>query len=216
MSGDSRGLAEAVASMSHDLRAPLNTIMGFSELMHGGRAGPIADDHREYLGDILASARLLLRMLNDVIDLAKAEAGRLEFFPEPVNLAELMTDVTTLAADSASERGVALRVDIDPALAAITIDPDKLKQIVRIYVAHMLASARSGAVITVRAKPEGASSFRLDVERDGAGAGSGDDVGLLLAKRLVELMRGRSGGASDERASRFFAILPQTADQPHA
>ena len=61
--------------MAHDLRTPLNGIIGFAELMHGGRAGPVSSTHREYLGDILTSARQLQQLINDVVDLARIEGG---------------------------------------------------------------------------------------------------------------------------------------------
>lgn len=67
--------------MSHELRTPLNGIIGFAELMVDGKVGPVSDTHREFLDDILTSARHLLQLINDVLDLAKVESGKLEFFP---------------------------------------------------------------------------------------------------------------------------------------
>src|SRR5262249_19262616 len=78
--------SEFLANMSHELRTPLNAIIGFSEMMHDGKAGPVTSAQLEYLNDILASGRHLLQLINDVLDLAKVEAGRMDFFPEPVEL----------------------------------------------------------------------------------------------------------------------------------
>ena len=82
----SRLKSEFLANMSHELRTPLNSIIGFAELLVDGRVGALADQHREFLGDILTSAQHLLRLINDVLDLAKVEAGKMEFFPERVDL----------------------------------------------------------------------------------------------------------------------------------
>src|SRR6266545_429540 len=85
--------SEFLANMSHELRTPLNAIIGFAELMHDGKVGPVADNHREYLGDILGSSRHLLQLINDVLDLSKIEAGKMEFNPEPVNPAVVVAEV---------------------------------------------------------------------------------------------------------------------------
>ena len=78
--------SEFLANMSHELRSPLNSIIGFAQIMHDGKVGPMADQHKEYLGDILTSSNHLLRLINDVLDLAKVESGKMEFRPEPVVL----------------------------------------------------------------------------------------------------------------------------------
>ena len=80
--------SEFLANMSHELRTPLNAIIGFAELMHRGKVGPVSAEHEEYLGDILTSAKHLLQLINDVLDLAKVESGKMEFRPEPVDLAQ--------------------------------------------------------------------------------------------------------------------------------
>src|SRR5262249_51620885 len=75
----SRLKSEFLANMSHELRTPLNAIIGFADLMHKGKVGPVSSEHHEYLGDILTSSRHLLRLINDVLDLAKVESGKMEF-----------------------------------------------------------------------------------------------------------------------------------------
>jgi protein-histidine pros-kinase len=77
----SRLKSEFLANMSHELRTPLNAIIGFAELMHRGKVGALAPQHQEYMGDILTSARHLLQLINDVLDLAKVESGKMDFRP---------------------------------------------------------------------------------------------------------------------------------------
>ena len=78
--------SEFLANMSHELRSPLNGIIGFAELMHLGKVGPVSPEHKEYLGDILTSSRHLLQLINDILDLAKVESGKMEFHPEKIDL----------------------------------------------------------------------------------------------------------------------------------
>jgi PAS domain S-box-containing protein len=88
----SRLKSEFLANMSHELRTPLNGIIDFAKLMHDGRLGPVSDNHKEYLGDILTSAKHLLQLINDVPDLAKIEAGKMEFQPEALELQKLVRE----------------------------------------------------------------------------------------------------------------------------
>jgi protein-histidine pros-kinase len=85
--------SEFLANMSHELRTPLNAILGFARLMHDGKVGPVSADHKEYLADILTSAQHLLRLINDILDLAKVEAGRVVFYPEAVDAVALVGEV---------------------------------------------------------------------------------------------------------------------------
>jgi signal transduction histidine kinase len=82
-----------LAGMSHELRTPLNSIIGFSELMYDGKVGDIAEEHREFLADILTSARHLLQLINDILDLSKIESGKFEFRPEPTDISRLAHEV---------------------------------------------------------------------------------------------------------------------------
>ncbi|MEO7095968.1 MAG: histidine kinase dimerization/phospho-acceptor domain-containing protein, partial [Polyangiales bacterium] len=98
----SRLKSEFLANMSHELRTPLNAIIGFSELLHDGQVDPATPEFREFLGDILTSGRHLLQLINDVLDLAKVEAGRLEFRPEPADLTKIINEVCAILRTTAS------------------------------------------------------------------------------------------------------------------
>src|SRR4030095_3659948 len=85
--------SEFLANMSHELRTPLNAIIGFAELLYDGQVDPASPQHREFLGDILTSGRHLLQLINDVLDLAKVEAGKLDFRPEQIDLSPVLGEV---------------------------------------------------------------------------------------------------------------------------
>src|SRR5438128_1689919 len=124
--------------MSHELRTPLNGIIGFAELMHDGKVGPVSDDHKEYLGDILVSSRHLLQLINDVLDLAKVESGKMEFRPEPVDLAKLVGEVRDILRTLTAKKRIRLAVEVDPSLTDVEADPAKLKQILYNYLSNAI------------------------------------------------------------------------------
>src|SRR5690606_24091861 len=106
-----RAKSEFLANMSHELRTPLNAIMGFSEVMKLELMGPIGHGkYREYSEDILASAQHLLTLINDILDLAKIEAGRLELDEGPIAVPDLLAVAQRLVAESAQRAGVVLHV----------------------------------------------------------------------------------------------------------
>ena len=224
--------SEFLANMSHELRTPLNGIIGFAELMHGGKVGPVSDPHKEYLGDILTSSRHLLQLINDVLDLARVEAGRMEFHPEPVDLAKLVGEVRDGLRTLAAAKRIQVKTQIDPGLTGVTADPAKLKQLLYNYLSNALKFTPEGGQVTLRAGPEAADTYRIEVEDTGIGirpedlgrlfvefqqldAGAakkhkGTGLGLALTKRIVEAQGGQVGVRSAPGAgSVFFAVLPR-------
>jgi len=224
--------SEFLANMSHELRTPLNGIIGFAELMHGGKVGPVSDPHKEYLGDILTSSRHLLQLINDVLDLARVEAGRMEFHPEPVDLAKLVGEVRDGLRTMAATKRIQVKMEIDPGLTGVTGDPAKLKQLLYNYLSNALKFTPDGGQVTVRVGPEEADSYRVEVEDTGIGirpedlgrlfvefqqldAGAakkyqGTGLGLALTKRIVEAQGGQVGVRSAPgTGSIFFAVLPR-------
>jgi len=120
--------SEFLANMSHELRTPLNGVIGFAELMHDGKVGPVSPNHREYLGDILGSAKHLLQLINDVLDLSKIEAGKLEFNPEPVNPELVVAEVRDTLRALAANKGIKVETEVDPVLAGIVADVRSLSR----------------------------------------------------------------------------------------
>jgi signal transduction histidine kinase len=161
---------EFLAEMTHELRSPLNTILGFAELMHEGTVGPVADDHKEYLGDILASGRHLLQMIDDLLDLAKLEAEKLrDGQVSPIELVSLVDGVRDLVRGRAVHRRVTIEIEIIP-VSEVVGDPVRIAQIVFDALANAVNCVPEGGLVTLRIMPEGSAEFRIDVQGSGAGS----------------------------------------------
>jgi len=233
----SRSKSSFLANMSHELRTPLNAIIGFAELLYDGAVRPEMPQHKEFLGDILTSGRHLLQLINDVLDLSKVEAGKLEFHPETVDLKSVIGEVLAVLRAVAAGKRILVATEVHPDLREIVIDPARLKQILYNYVSNALKFTPEGGHVSVRAWPDGAGAFRLEVEDTGVGisadglgrlfgefqqldAGAakkqgGTGLGLALTKRLVEAQGGGVGVHSIlGGGSTFYAILPQDVPFP--
>ena len=221
-----------LANMSHELRTPLNAVIGFSELLYDGKAGPLTADQKEYLGDILGSSRHLLQLINDVLDLAKLEAGKMSFAPEPVSLERLVGEVRDALGALVVKKRLDCRAEVHPDVGAVELDPKRLKQVLFNYLSNAIKFTAEGGTVSVRARPEGADAFRLEVEDSGIGirpedfarlfvefqqldhpltkSQAGTGLGLVLTKRIVEAQGGRVGVRSElGRGSTFYAVLPR-------
>src|SRR5262249_44126882 len=155
MQEEQRLQTEFMANMSHELRTPLNAIVGFADLLYGGQVGPLADQQHEFLGDILRSSRHLLRLINDVLDLAKIEAGTLEVVPEPVDLGRVIAEVRDVLRGVAHDRRIDLELQVGDQLGSATVDPAKLRQILYNYVSNALKFTPEGGRVVVRANNAG-------------------------------------------------------------
>jgi PAS domain S-box-containing protein len=223
--------SEFLASMSHELRTPLNSIIGFAELLHDGEVGSITPRQQEFLHEILSGGRHLLRLINDVLDLAKVEAGKIEFHPEPVALRGLVDGVVGGLRATARDRQLTIAVSVESELVEVVIDPSRFKQVLYNYVSNALKFTPDGGRIDVRVMAAG-ERFRLEVEDTGIGVSDADmtrlfvafqqidssqarrqggtGLGLALTKRMVEAQGGSVGMRSREgQGSVFFAELPR-------
>jgi PAS domain S-box-containing protein len=229
--------SEFLANMSHELRTPLNGIIGFSELMHDGKVGKVSPSQQEYLGDILTSSRHLLQLINDVLDLAKVESGKMEFRPEQVDLNKTIGEVKDVVRALAAQRRIRIETSVDPSLTDITIDTGKLKQVLYNFLSNALKFSPDEGHVHIRVDASGPDAFRIEVEDSGIGIKSedmqrlfgefqqldastakkyaGTGLGLALTKRIVEAQGGSVGARSSFGVgSVFFAILPRGASAP--
>jgi len=225
----SRLKGEFLANMSHELRTPLNAIIGFADLMYKGKVGPMEPTHKEYLGDILTSSKHLLQLINDVLDLAKVEAGKMEFHLEKVDLSVLTADVCDVLRGLAASKSLHITVDVDDAVRIAVVDPGRVKQILFNYLSNAIKFTGEHGSIHVRVRPKSEGFFRIDVEDTGVGISSeqlgqlfvefqqldagaakrfqGTGLGLALTKRLAEALGGQIEVQSTLGTGSVFSVI---------
>jgi signal transduction histidine kinase len=224
--------SEFLANMSHELRTPLNSIIGFAELLQDGNfAGPLQAKQKDFVDDIERSGRHLLQLINDVLDLSKVEAGKMEFRPVRIVTVDVVAEVVAIVRGSAAARRIHIATHVDDRVPELIIDPLRLKQILFNYLSNAIKFTPEDGRIEVRVTPEESHRFRIEVEDTGIGIApadlerlfaefhqldSGDGkkyggtgLGLALTKRLVETQAGTVGVRSIVgKGSVFFATLP--------
>jgi signal transduction histidine kinase/DNA-binding response OmpR family regulator len=232
----SRHKSQFLANMSHELRTPLNSILGFTELLQDPQFGTLTSKQSRYLGHIHSSGKHLLSLINDLLDLSKVEAGRLELRPEPFPLADALTAALDQFGTQVDAKGVALSLQMGEAPDMLVADPLRFKQILFNLLSNAIKFTPTGGAITVTARrwspPTNGDFVEIAVTDTGIGIkaedlgrlfeeftqleGSldkphqGTGLGLALTKRLVELHGGAITVASpgEGQGSTFTVTLP--------
>jgi len=226
-----RHKSEFLANMSHELRTPLNAIIGFSEVLLERMFGELNEKQDDYLKDIYGSGKHLLALINDILDLSKIEAGRMELDLETFDVAEALANSLTLIRERAQQHGIALDLNAPAKLGDMCADQRKLKQIMLNLLSNAVKFTPDGGRIDVNATL-GEDALEISVADTGIGIAAGDQetvfqefrqvggnyankqegtgLGLALTKRFVELHGGTiSVTSAPEQGSTFSFTIPR-------
>ncbi len=223
--------SEFLASMSHELRTPLNSIIGFSDFLLTADDHPLDAEQREYLTDILNSGNHLLSLINDVLDLAKVESGKLDLHPVPFVLRDAVDEVASSLRPQRAEHDLTLTVEVAPEIDRVVLDVVRFKQILYNLLSNAVKFTPRAGRVDVGVAPAGESRFVVTVQDTGIGIEekdlgrifrefeqldsgtarrySGTGLGLPVTQKLVTLM----GGSVDVESrvgvgSTFTVTLP--------
>jgi two-component system cell cycle sensor histidine kinase PleC len=166
----SRTKSNFLALMSHELRTPLNAIIGFSEVLSSELFGPHGSPrYLEYSGDINGAGKHLLALINDILDLSKSEAGRLELYQEPVDLEALFRNCVRLVNERAREQNLKISIDVAPGTPCLYADELRMKQVILNLLSNAVKFTPQGGHVTLSASCAGSRSFVIAVADTGIG-----------------------------------------------
>ncbi len=222
--------SEFLSSMSHELRTPLNAILGFAQLLERDRKQPLSERQIERLRHVLRGGEHLLRLIDDVLDLSRIEAGRIMVSPEPVDIRAVIDEVITTLEPMASRAAVTIQRDPLPAVPRIIADRTRIAQILMNFGSNAIKYGRQGGYVEFLLGQPDPATVRITVVDNGigipadkrdkvfepfqragqeAGPIEGTGIGLTITKRLAELMKGRVGFTSEvDRGSAFWVEIP--------
>jgi two-component system, sensor histidine kinase and response regulator len=227
--GANRAKSEFLSRTSHELRTPLNGIIGFAEFLIEGNAGHLSPKQKEYLQDIYDSGQHLLRIINDVLDLAKVEAGKMGLTPEMFSIQEAIASVCTGIRLVAQKRAIRVEVAVSSEVLEVTLDQQKFKQILYNLLSNAIKFTEQGGIVKVLLEAQHPNHFKLAVKDTGIGikpedlprlfrdfeqleSGSarrhqGSGLGLALTKRFVELQGGAISVESEYGSGTTFSVV---------
>jgi signal transduction histidine kinase len=226
----SQAKSEFLAGMSHELRTPLNAVIGFSELMLDGVPGAINDEQRDCLNDILSSGQQLLNLINDVLDLSKIEAGKMELKLENLNLTDVINDVVQTVKPKLDENRHKIGVSVGEGLPQVHADKRRLRQILLNLLSNAIKFTPPGGKLGIKVTRNG-DWCQVSVVDNGIGIKEEDQervfevftqaatlpkekkegtgLGLALTKQFVEAIGGRIWVESQYgKGSKFTFTLP--------
>jgi PAS domain S-box-containing protein len=223
--------SEFLANMSHELRTPLNGIIGFTEFLFDEKPGPLKPKQKEYLGDVLSSARHLLQLINDVLDLAKVEAGKMELHPETFPVHKAVEEVAAVIKGIANKKHIAVGIEIGAGLDAVKLDEHKFKQVLYNLLSNAVKFSDDGGQVSVKARRLDTHQFEVRICDTGIGIKAedinrlftefeqldsgtarrfeGTGLGLALTKKIIEFQGGHISVESQPgKGSVFTVVLP--------
>ncbi|HWA41442.1 MAG TPA: ATP-binding protein, partial [Gemmatimonadales bacterium] len=234
----SRTKSEFLATMSHELRTPLNSVIGFANLLLKNRAKNLSEQDLQFLGRIRDNGTHLLGLINDILDVSKIEAGKMEVRPVPTDLAPLIRETVSQLGGQAGGRPVELRAEALDGASSVEVDPARLKQVLINLIGNALKFTERGSV-TVRLVTDGGRPVRIDVTDTGIGIPpdrldaifdaftqaeatterrfGGTGLGLTISRSLLRLMGADLQVTSEVgRGSTFSVVLPGPGPGAHA
>lgn len=220
--------SEFLASMSHELRTPMNAVLGFSELLLDKKVGELNPKQIEYLKDIHASGSHLLQLINNVLDLAKIESGKVELRPEPFDLTEAIKGVLKVVMPIAEKKRVKLLPKLSTEVGEVCLDQNKFRQILYNLFSNAIKFTPSGGSVTIQLSMQEKGFFRLDIIDTGIGISmedqkklfvpfvqldsgttkqhEGSGLGLALTKNIIELHKGKIMVSSEVGKGSMFTV----------
>jgi signal transduction histidine kinase len=235
----SRMKTEFLANVSHELRTPLNSILGFAELLKDLTSAGSEPKIARYIQNINTAGHNLLDLINDLLDLAKIEAGKMEVRSEPLSLADLFEALSSVLKPLTESKDLAIAPIVAPDVPIIETDPAKLQQILYNFLSNAIKFSPARGTIEVEARLEGPDRIRIGVTDHGPGIDpekhnilfekfrqldgsvtrehSGTGLGLAISKELSVLLGGSIGVQSDPgQGATFYVILPLKIPATHA
>ena len=207
-----RAKSEFLANMSHELRTPLNSINGFSEVLYDETFGPLNEKQKKYVNNVLTSGKHLLLLINQILDMAKVEAGKMKLALSSVPMKNLLNDISMLVENMVSKKKIEMLLEIDEDLPDIEADELKVKEIIYNLISNAVKFTPEGGKIGMRAR-KADSMIEVEVWDTGVGIAhenmekifegffrvdtpysrvtEGTGLGLPLSKNLVELHGGK-------------------------
>lgn len=227
-----RTRGEFITNVTHELRSPTIQVMGLLQLLEAGEDGPLTPAQKRLVADAVTSARHLERLVEDTLDLARVEAGRLTFRPELFPVADALQVAAAAVGRQAADADVRIEVEVEPSFGEARLDPHRFRQAIVNFLSNAVRFSPPGGVVKVRGRSLAGEWFRVEVEDAGPGipaadvprlftdfgqlasrtsrVAGGSGLGLALTRRLIETQTGRVGvQAGRESGCVFFAVLPR-------